>query len=68
VGEDEWSEPSPAMGVIAAASAPRGIGELHEIMERLEMLAREGADKALVEELFAAIAPAPVTRARIGAL
>ncbi len=68
LGEDEWSEPSPATGVIAAASAPHGIGELHEIMERLEMLAREGADKALVEELFAAIAPGPVTRARVAAL
>ena len=56
VAADEWREADPAAGVIAAASAPRGLAELHEIMERLCLMAREGADKALSELLFEAIA------------
>jgi O-antigen biosynthesis protein WbqV len=57
VAADEWREPNPAPGVIAAASAPRGLAALHEIMDRLALLAREGADEAIAAELFAAIAP-----------
>lgn len=52
----EWREADPADGVIAVASQPRGLGELHEAMERLAMLAREGDDVAVREELFAAVA------------
>lgn len=57
VGADEWREPHAASGVIAAGSAPRGLAEMIEIMDRLQMLAREGADEAVAKELFAAIAP-----------
>jgi O-antigen biosynthesis protein WbqV len=59
VGADEWRELDPASGVIAAASAPRALGELHVVMERLAQLAREGANEAINAELFAAVsAPA----------
>lgn len=58
VARDEWREPDPAPGVIAAGSAPRGLADLRERIARLEMLAGEGADAAVAEELFAAIAPA----------
>jgi O-antigen biosynthesis protein WbqV len=61
VASDEWREADPAPGVIAAASPPRGLSELHEIMERLCLLAREGADAALVEMLFAALAQPPAS-------
>jgi FlaA1/EpsC-like NDP-sugar epimerase len=57
VGADEWREPAPAPGVVAAASVPRGLAELNEIMDRLVALARGGADEAIAEELFAAITP-----------
>ena len=61
VASDEWREPDPASGVIAAASAPRGLAEMHAVMERLILLAREGADEAVAAELFAALAQdAPV--------
>jgi O-antigen biosynthesis protein WbqV len=55
VGANEWRKADPAPGVIAAASAPRGLADLHATMERLALLAREGADAALREELFAAV-------------
>ncbi len=57
VASDEWREPDPAPGVIAAASQPRGVADLREHIERLAMFAGEGADDAIVAELFAAIAP-----------
>lgn len=57
VASYEWREPDPAPGVIAAASEPRGLPELLQIMDRLAMLAREGADEAVSMELSAAIAP-----------
>ncbi len=41
-----------------AMSAARGLAELHEIMERLTMLARQGADAAVAEALLKAISPA----------
>lgn len=52
---DERRAPDPATGVMAAWSAPRGLSELHAIMERLAMLARKGADEAVKTELFAAL-------------
>jgi len=55
VGREEWREADPAGNVIAVASPPRGLAELHEIMERLCLLAREGADEAMAEALFAAL-------------
>lgn len=57
MASQEWREPDPAAGVIAAASAPRGLAEMHAIMERLTLLAREGADQVVAAELFAALAP-----------
>jgi FlaA1/EpsC-like NDP-sugar epimerase len=58
VASDEWQEQLSAASVTAAVSAPRGLGELHETMERLAMLAREGADDAVRGELFAFVSPA----------
>jgi len=55
VASDEWREADPAVGVIAVASPPRGLSELNEIMDRLCLLAREGADAGVSEELFAAL-------------
>lgn len=57
VGVEEWREPDPAENVIAVGSPPRGLAQLHEIMERLVLLAREGADEAVAREVFDAIAP-----------
>lgn len=57
VASDEWVETDAAPGVIAAYSAPRGLAELHLIMERLAFLARQGADAEVRAELFAAVAP-----------
>jgi FlaA1/EpsC-like NDP-sugar epimerase len=56
VASYEWREADPADGVIAVASPPRGLAELHGAMERLTMLAREGDDAAVREELFAVVA------------
>ena len=42
---------------MAVASTPRGLADLHEVMERLCMLAREGADDAVIDALFNAIIP-----------
>lgn len=64
IGDDEWLEPSPAPDVIAAASAPRGLAEVHEIIDRLAMLARQGAEQELAAELFTAIAASPIERDR----
>jgi O-antigen biosynthesis protein WbqV len=63
IAADEWRERDPAPGVMAAASEPRSLGELHEVMDRLALLARQGADEAIVAELFDAIA-APVEEER----
>lgn len=60
IASEEWRDADPAEGVIAVASAPRGLSELHEIMERLALLAGEGANDAVAAELFAAIAGAAV--------
>lgn len=58
VAADEWREPDPAPGVMAAASRPRGLAELDEIVDRLALLACAGADAEVVAALFAAVAPA----------
>lgn len=64
IASTEWREADPAEGVNAVASPPRGLSELLTSIERLALLAREGADEALREELFAAIAEAaPAARA-----
>lgn len=69
VAGDEWREPAPAPGVIAAASPPRRLAELHDIMDRLAALANQGADAAISAELFAAIASPAIARplAAVGA-
>lgn len=59
IGSDERQETAAASGVTAAISRPRGLAEMHESMERLCLLAREGANQALREELFAVL-QAPV--------
>lgn len=68
VGADEWREPDPASGVMAAASAPRGLAALHEIMDRLAMLASQGADEAVAAELFAAVAAPSLPKERAAAV
>ncbi len=57
IGVEEWREPDPAVNVIAVGSPPRGLAALHEAMERLVLLAREGADEAVAREVFDAISP-----------
>jgi FlaA1/EpsC-like NDP-sugar epimerase len=56
VAQDEWPESEPGSGVIAAMSQPRGLDELHDLIERLTLLARQGADDSVRAALFAAIA------------
>lgn len=55
IGAEEWQEAAPAPNVIAVGSTPRGLAELHELMERLVLLAQEGADNAVARELFDAL-------------
>jgi O-antigen biosynthesis protein WbqV len=62
VGIDEVRAPDPAPGVIAALSEQRGLAGLHEAMDRLFMLARDGAKDVIRQELFAALAPASVMK------
>ncbi len=55
VASDEWLEPEPARGVIAAASTPIALGEVQAVIDRLTLLARQGANDAIENELFAAV-------------
>jgi FlaA1/EpsC-like NDP-sugar epimerase len=55
VAQDEWPETDAVSGVISAMSLPRDLAELHELIERLVLLARQGADDDVREALFAAI-------------
>jgi FlaA1/EpsC-like NDP-sugar epimerase len=64
VASDEWVESDAAPGVVAAFSAPCGLAEMHETMERLTLLARQGADVDVREALFAAVTPIAVAKAR----
>jgi O-antigen biosynthesis protein WbqV len=64
VASDEWVEADEAPGVVAAFSAPRGLAERHEVMERLDLLARQGADVDVREAVFAALAPIAVEEER----
>lgn len=60
ISASETPQPCGADGVEAALSAPRGLAELAEIMDRLGALALAGDKAAVVEELFAALElPAP---------
>jgi O-antigen biosynthesis protein WbqV len=59
VASDEWCEADPAAGVIAVGSRARGIAEVRDIMDRLTMAARHGADAVVRETLFAAVAAQP---------
>jgi FlaA1/EpsC-like NDP-sugar epimerase len=72
VASDEWREANPAPGVMAAASAPRGLADLNEVIDRLSMLARTGADADVTAMLHAAVAPgkpsAETTRTRATAV
>lgn len=64
VAADEWRAADPAPGLIVAMSEARGLAELHETMERLTLLAREGADAAVAETLLQAVTPAPRSEQR----
>lgn len=57
VAPDEWREPDPAPGVMAAASAPRSLGELDDLMRHLAVLAEAGEDEAVAGIMLAAVAP-----------
>lgn len=56
IGSNEWCEDALAPGAITVSSAPHGLADVRERIERLTMLARQGADEAVREALFAAIA------------
>jgi O-antigen biosynthesis protein WbqV len=55
VAGNEWPESDTGSGVIAAMSHPRSLSEMHDVIERLALLARQGADDAVRDALFAAI-------------
>lgn len=55
VAHDEWQEREEGAGVIAAMSKPRRLEQLHDQIENLARLARQGADEAVRSELFASI-------------
>ncbi len=57
VAEDEEPVTDARSGVIAAMSQPRELADLHALIERLTLLARQGADDAVRDALFAAIDP-----------
>ncbi|HYD73896.1 MAG TPA: polysaccharide biosynthesis protein [Candidatus Binatia bacterium] len=61
IARDEWPESDAGSGVIAAMSQPRDLSELNDLIERLVLLARQGADEELREALFAAISAAEET-------
>ncbi len=61
IASDEWREDDLAPGAITVASAPHGLADVRERIERLAMLARQGADEAVREALFAAIATPAVS-------
>jgi O-antigen biosynthesis protein WbqV len=56
IASNEWREADLAPGAITVASAPHGLADVRERIERLALLARQGADEAVREALFAAIA------------
>jgi O-antigen biosynthesis protein WbqV len=55
IARDEWPESEAGTGVIAAMSQPRGIGDLNDCIERLVLLARQGADEDVRTRLFEAV-------------
>lgn len=55
VAGDEWEVGNPADGVTAVAGPPRSHSEIAQIIDRLALLARDGANDAIAEELFGAI-------------
>lgn len=59
IASGEWREADLAPGAITVASAPHGLADVRERIERLAMLARQGADEAVREALFAAVATPP---------
>jgi O-antigen biosynthesis protein WbqV len=56
VAHYEWLESDADTGVIAAMSQPRTLPDLHDLIEQLVLLARQGADDELRVALFDAIA------------
>lgn len=58
VAHDEWPESDAGSGVIAAMSKPRDLADLHQLIERLALLARQGADDDVRVLLFAAVSSA----------
>jgi len=65
IASDEVSDHSLCSGVTAATSEPLGLSELDETMERITLMARQGADAAVAEALFAAVASPLITERAI---
>lgn len=61
IASDELSDASLCEGVVAAISEPRAFSELSDVMERVTLMARQGADAAVAEALFAAVASLRIT-------
>lgn len=61
IASDELSDASLCEGVIAASSEPRAFSELSDVMERVTLMARQGADAGVAEALFAAVASPRIT-------
>lgn len=59
IASDEWRANDLAPGALTVASPPHGLADVRERIERLVMLARQGADEAVREALFAAVAAPP---------
>jgi len=57
IGADETRHADLASGIQCVSSPVHGLGALNEQFERLALLARAGADEAVVQALCAAIAP-----------
>jgi O-antigen biosynthesis protein WbqV len=55
IAQDESPQEHAGSGLIAAISQPRSLPELHDIIERLALLARRGDDEAVRALLFEAI-------------
>ena len=62
---DEAGDLSLCEGVTAAISEARAFSELSDVMDRITLMARQGADAAVAEALFAAVASSRVTERAI---
>ncbi len=65
IASDEDGSLTLCDGVTAAMSEERAFSELVDVMERVTLMARQGADAAVAEALFAAVASSRVTERAI---